>query len=130
MVVKLAVSSQHEANRAAFGTQRPPPSSRRRLVSRLFGRLSLLVLRLGPSSPIMPPQVISMKDIRRIMPSYDGIQRALAAHPGCHFGLVTKIGAQPKTRTLTTLYQTMHAKTKRVSFLPGPSSSGTVCGRS
>lgn len=77
--------------------------------------LSLICLSVAHSST-MPPLILPMCDIRRWYPSRRRILN-FYKHPenvGCLFGIITKAGASPKTRTLTNLYVKQHKVTGKV----------------
>ncbi|KAL7409355.1 hypothetical protein BDY24DRAFT_418971 [Mrakia frigida] len=66
----------------------------------------------------MAPQIIPMSTIKRLWPSPEYIKNLLGSKPpGGHFGIITKTGANAKTRTLTTLSRTVHKKTLRVFYI-------------
>lgn len=66
----------------------------------------------------MPPQILSMKDIRRFYPSRTLINGYFRKpeNRGCIFGIISKTGAMPKTRTMTMLRVKQHKLTGKVSL--------------
>ena len=118
-------SSQHPTRLTdhpfALGLARPPSTLTLPLrphLSRAPSQLkppSVTYTPFPPSPPPMPPQVISMRTIRRLYPSKENIAQILEANPGAQLGIITKIGAMAKTRTLTTIKPFIHKRTLRVS---------------
>ncbi|CDZ96426.1 Nucleic acid-binding, OB-fold [Phaffia rhodozyma] len=64
----------------------------------------------------MPPLIVPNSVLRKLWPSPERISKLLAENPGTIFGIISKTGASPKTRTLTRLFEQKHEKTGKITI--------------